>query len=73
MVAVSRSRRAEIQGAVTLIRARAHQRRWPVEWTVNAILGELPEVSALEAWRLARGWTRAKLVGDKASSTSSRA
>jgi hypothetical protein len=64
MAAISRSRRAEIQDAVVLIRMRGQELRWPVRWTVNAILRQLPEVSALEAWRLANGWTRPKVVAD---------
>jgi hypothetical protein len=64
MAAISRSRRAEIRGAVMLIRVRGHTQRWPVAWTVTAILRELSEVSALEAWRFAYGWTRARVVSD---------
>ncbi|MFE0047592.1 Twin-arginine translocation pathway signal [Streptomyces albireticuli] len=62
MAAVTRSRRATIKREADRIRVRCRERGHGTERTVTAIRTALPEVSALEAWRLALGWSRAGTV-----------
>ena len=62
MVTVTRERRAQIQREAQLIRARCQQAGHPVERTVTALRTALPEVTAVEGWRLALGWSRAQTV-----------
>ncbi|MFC6080971.1 hypothetical protein [Sphaerisporangium aureirubrum] len=57
-MAMSRARRAELQRRAQEIRRACQRRGLGVEQTAEAIHGELPEVSPLEAWRLAYGWSR---------------
>lgn len=62
MPAVARSRRAEIRREAAAIRNRGQQHGWGVHRTLTAIRGTLPEVSVLEGWRLALGWSRAQTI-----------
>ncbi|MEF3118912.1 Twin-arginine translocation pathway signal [Streptomyces chrestomyceticus] len=62
MPAVARSRRAEIRREAAAIRSRGQQCGWGVHRTLTAIRATLPEVSALEGWRLALGWSRAQTI-----------
>ncbi|MGN9779798.1 helix-turn-helix domain-containing protein [Nonomuraea sp. ZG12] len=62
MPAVTRARRTEIQREAARIRQRGQLDRFPVERIVTAMCSAIPEVSALEAWRLALGWTRTEAV-----------
>lgn len=59
---VSRRRRAEITCSAKRIRQRGQQAGWEVESIAAEIVDELPEVTLLEAWRLAHGWTRAQVI-----------
>lgn len=59
---VTRSRRATIVKEAASIRMRCQIERLDTEQTVAAIRRVLPEVTALEAWRLALGWSRADTV-----------
>lgn len=59
---VTRSRRAEIQREATAIRMRGQRARYTTERIVAELRDALPELSALEAWRLALGWSRAQAV-----------
>lgn len=62
MAMVSRARRAQIQREAHLVRARCQRDGYPLERTVTAIRSALPEVTAMEAWRLALGWSRAQTI-----------
>ncbi|MFE2035924.1 Twin-arginine translocation pathway signal [Streptomyces scopuliridis] len=62
MAAVTRARRAEIQRQATQIRMRCQRQHHTVERTVTEIRSALPEVTALEAWRFALGWSRAETI-----------
>lgn len=59
---VTRSRRAQIQREATAIRVRGQRAGYATEQIVAELRDALPEVSALEAWRLALGWSRAQAV-----------
>lgn len=59
---ITRSRRAQIQREATTIRMRAQRAGHTTERIVTELRNALPEVSALEAWRLALGWSRAQVV-----------
>ncbi|MEU4831983.1 hypothetical protein [Streptosporangium sp. NPDC023615] len=59
---VTRSRRAQIQREAAALRMRGQCDGFPVERIVTAIRSAFPEVSPLEAWRLALGWSRAQTV-----------
>ncbi|MFF8431713.1 Twin-arginine translocation pathway signal [Streptomyces sp. NPDC016566] len=67
MATVTRARRAEIQREVQRIRMRCQRERHTIERTVTEIRTALPEVTALEAWRLALGWSRAQAIGQVAT------
>src|SRR5581483_3504059 len=60
---VTRERRARIQAEAASIRRRCQRQRHTIERTVLAIRTALPEVTALEAWRLALGWSRREAIG----------
>ncbi|MFF3459679.1 Twin-arginine translocation pathway signal [Streptomyces sp. NPDC002730] len=62
MATVTRSRRAAIQREAAQIRMRCQRQQHTLEQTVTAIRTVLSEVSALEAWRFALGWSRADTV-----------
>ncbi|WP_019061469.1 helix-turn-helix domain-containing protein [Streptomyces prunicolor] len=62
MITVSRSRREAIRRSAAQIRERCLCTGQSTENTANAIADELPEVSRLEAWRLALGWSRAETI-----------
>ncbi|MGK5627164.1 Twin-arginine translocation pathway signal [Streptomyces sp. URMC 123] len=62
MATVTRARRAEILRQSQRIRMRCQQQRRTLERTVTEIRTALPEVTALEAWRLALGWSRAQTI-----------
>ncbi|MFF1959354.1 hypothetical protein ACFVWX_20510 [Streptomyces sp. NPDC058220] len=66
MAAVTRSRRAAIQREAAQIRMRCQRQQHTVQRTVAAIRTGLPEVTALEAWRFALGWSRADTVAQVA-------
>lgn len=67
MAVVTRARRAQIQREAAALRARCQRDRFPVERTVTALRSQLPEVTALEAWRLALGWSRAQAIAQVAA------
>jgi tetratricopeptide (TPR) repeat protein len=58
MARISRCRRSEIQRRAQGIRVEGQRCGWPAERIAETIRQELPEVLALEAWRLAYGWSR---------------
>ncbi|MDQ1031467.1 transcriptional regulator with XRE-family HTH domain [Streptomyces umbrinus] len=62
MITVSRSRREAIRRKAARIRERCLNTGQNTQATARAIADELPEVSLLEAWRLALGWSRADTV-----------
>ncbi|WND32807.1 Twin-arginine translocation pathway signal (plasmid) [Streptomyces sp. BB1-1-1] len=62
MATVTRARRAAIQRAAQRIRMRCQREHHTVERTVTEIRTALVEVTALEAWRLALGWSRADAI-----------
>jgi hypothetical protein len=62
MATVTRARRTAIQRAAQRIRMRCQREHHTVEQTVTEIRAALPEVTALEAWRLALGWSRAETI-----------
>ncbi|GGO70836.1 helix-turn-helix domain-containing protein [Nonomuraea cavernae] len=59
---ITRSRRAQIQREATTIRMRAQRAGHTTERIVTELRNALPELTALEAWRLALGWSRAQVV-----------
>ncbi len=62
MPKVSRGRRAEIARSAHHIRQRGQLSGWSVGRIATAIVHELPEVTRLEAWRFAYGWTRSRVI-----------
>lgn len=62
MPVVTRRRRAEIQHEAARIRREQQRRQQPAARIAEAIRRALPEVSALEAWRLALGWSRTEVI-----------
>lgn len=60
--AITRSRRAAIARESALIRKRCQRSGFTIEHIAAAIREELPEVTELEAWRLALGWSRADTI-----------
>ncbi|MFI2415666.1 hypothetical protein [Streptomyces sp. NPDC018947] len=60
--AITRSRRAAIAREAALIRRRCQRTGFTTEHIAAAIRQELAEVTELEAWRLALGWSRADTV-----------
>jgi hypothetical protein len=64
---ITRSRRAQIQREATAIRMRGQRAGHATERIATELLDALPEVSALEAWRLALGWSRAQAVDQVAN------
>ena len=59
---ISRARRAELQRAAHELRRRGQRDGWPVARIAATIRVELPAILALEAWRLAYGWSRPQAV-----------
>lgn len=59
---ISRGRRAELQRAAHEIRRRGQRSGSDVARIAADIQTELPELLALEAWRLAYGWTRPQVI-----------
>lgn len=62
MATITRSRRAEIRREAATIRRRGQHRGWNTPRTLTAIRSALPEVTVLEGWRLALGWSRAQTI-----------
>ncbi|WP_329392646.1 Twin-arginine translocation pathway signal [Streptomyces lydicus] len=62
MATITRSRRATIVKEAAQIRMHCQRQGRTIERTVTAIRNALPEVTALEAWRLALGWSRADTI-----------
>jgi AraC-like DNA-binding protein len=62
MVKISRQRRTEMQQRAQQLRRRGQHEGWSVEQITAAIRAELPEILALEAWRLAYGWSRQQTI-----------
>ncbi|MCX4598392.1 Twin-arginine translocation pathway signal [Streptomyces sp. NBC_01549] len=60
--AITRSRRAAIAREAALIRRRCQRTGFTAEHIAAAIREELAEVTELEAWRLALGWSRADTI-----------
>ncbi|WP_371780721.1 helix-turn-helix domain-containing protein [Streptosporangium subroseum] len=63
---IPRSRRAQIQREATFIRMRGQREGFPLERIVTALRGTFPELSPLEAWRLALGWSRNQTIAQVA-------
>ncbi|GII95362.1 XRE family transcriptional regulator [Sinosporangium siamense] len=61
-MAVSHRRRAELARLAARIRAEAQRTGMPVPLIAEQISRLLPTVSALEAWRLAYGWSRPEVL-----------
>ncbi|MGH3857781.1 MAG: hypothetical protein ACRDR6_30685 [Pseudonocardiaceae bacterium] len=59
---ISRARRAQLQRAAHEIRRRGQRSGSDVARIAADIQIELPELLALEAWRLAYGWTRPQVI-----------
>ncbi|MGW2826398.1 Twin-arginine translocation pathway signal [Streptomyces sp. NPDC001443] len=60
--AITRSRRAAIAREAASIRRRCQRAGFTIEHIAAAIREELAEVTELEAWRLALGWSRADTI-----------
>ena len=58
MARISRCRRSDIQRRAQGLRVEGQRCGWSAERIAETIRRELPEVLALEAWRLAYGWSR---------------
>ncbi|MFI6984253.1 hypothetical protein ACIBSV_37460 [Embleya sp. NPDC050154] len=58
----TRARREQIRREAATIRARCECEGRPVEEIADTIGERIPELSALEGWRLALGWTRAQTL-----------
>ncbi|MET7303406.1 Twin-arginine translocation pathway signal [Embleya sp. NPDC005575] len=58
----TRARREQIRREAATIRARCEREGRPVEEIADTIGERIPELSALEGWRLALGWTRAQTL-----------
>lgn len=67
MGAVSRARRAEIQREAARIRAQCQRTGESHQRVVTAMRTALPELTAMEAWRLALGWSRAQAIREVAA------
>ncbi|WP_435059073.1 Twin-arginine translocation pathway signal [Streptomyces sp. bgisy060] len=63
---VTRARRAEIQRVAIRLRAQCQRDGRTQERTVTVLREALPELTALEAWRLALGWSRAQAIREVA-------
>ncbi|MER8036558.1 Twin-arginine translocation pathway signal [Streptomyces hydrogenans] len=63
---VSRARRAEIQREATRLRAQCQRDGDSQERTVTVLRAAIPELTALEGWRLALGWSRAQAIREVA-------
>lgn len=64
---VTRARRAEIQREAARLRAQCQREGRTQERTVTTLRAALPELTALEAWRLALGWSRAHAIREVAA------
>lgn len=64
---ISRARRAEIQREASRLRAQCQRDGRAQERIVTVLRAALPELSALEAWRLALGWSRPQAVREIAA------
>ncbi|MCX4682191.1 Twin-arginine translocation pathway signal [Streptomyces sp. NBC_01433] len=64
---VTRGRRAEIQREASRIRAQCQRNGHTQERIVTTLRSALPELTALEAWRLALGWSRPQAVREVAA------
>lgn len=62
MLKVTRARRAQIQREAAAIRIRGQSEGLPVDQIAAAIRSAVLELSALEAWRLALGWSRVQAI-----------
>lgn len=62
MATVTRARRAQIQREAADIRARGQRVGSSVERIAVEIRAEVPEITPMEAWRLALGWSRAEAI-----------
>ncbi|GIH24618.1 hypothetical protein Aph01nite_29280 [Acrocarpospora phusangensis] len=66
MSGVTRGRRAEIKREASRIRAQCQREGHTQERIVTTLRSALPELTALEAWRLALGWSRAQVIREVA-------
>lgn len=62
MLMITRARRAQIQREAVAIRIRGQREGFSIEQIATAIRSAVLELSALEAWRLAPGWSRAQVI-----------
>ncbi|MEU4576074.1 hypothetical protein [Nonomuraea sp. NPDC023979] len=64
MAAISRARRAALARQARDIRLAYERQGMGAQQVAEAILHQLPEILPLEAWRLARGWSRRRAVDE---------
>ncbi|WP_051752179.1 helix-turn-helix domain-containing protein [Streptosporangium amethystogenes] len=64
---ITRSRRAQIQREAASIRIRGQREGFPTERIVTVLRSTCQELTPLEAWRLALGWSRAQVVAQVAA------
>lgn len=62
MPRISRARRAELQHRAAQIRQQGQRAAWDIATIAEEIARQLPEVTPLEVWRLAYGWSRPQVV-----------
>ncbi len=62
MPRISRARRAQFQHRAAQIRQQGQRAAWDVATIADEIARQLPEVTPLEVWRLAYGWSRPQVV-----------
>lgn len=67
MATVTRSRRSQIQREAAQIRMRGQRRQHDTARIARTVQSALVEVSALEAWRFALGWSRSQAVAQVAA------
>lgn len=62
MPRISRTRRAELAHQAADIRRRGQRVGWDIAAIADEIVRHVPELTSLEVWRLAYGWTRPQVV-----------
>ena len=64
MVAISRARRADLARRARDIRQECERQGMGALQVAEVILRQMPDILPLEAWRLARGWSRDRAVAE---------
>lgn len=62
MPRISRARRAELAHQAASIRCHGQRADWDVATIADEIVRQVPELTPLEVWRLAYGWSRPQVV-----------